>query len=331
MIARSKTLTGGYAGMARNPLLTHRHLGSYAEISNVGHADLFDDGNGRWYMVLLASRPYGDSGDCPGERVSNMGRETFLVPVSWENDWPVAAPGTGMIQDSFDIPCTETEACGGPGTHRAVFCEDGGFPVSACTHFTAPFLPPDWLTLRAPLYSLTERSGCLRLYTCGRTLRSCDSVSFAGRRQRSMSYTFSCSVEFDPADEQEEAGIVLLQSEDFQYRFAVTGERGTRSVRVIMAAGPGIPETVIAEKTMEKDCSVCTLAVRADRQRLSFYAGPDAGSLHTVCTGIDARILSTERAGGFVGTVLGVYASGNAPDRERASHADFFWAEYDSV
>ena len=40
--------------------------------------------------VLLAMRPYG------GYHY-NLGRETFLVPVVWEDGWPVFAPGEGQV------------------------------------------------------------------------------------------------------------------------------------------------------------------------------------------------------------------------------------------
>jgi xylan 1,4-beta-xylosidase len=331
MVARSKTLTGKYEGMPRNPLITHRHLGKNADIINVGHADLFDDAGGGWYMVLLASRPYGGSGRSEGERVSNMGRETFLVPVSWEDGWPVAAPGTGKIENVFELSETSFEK-DGVSESGAVPERTLSFPVPSCTHFTVDTLPSNWLTLRKPLFSLTERSGCLRLYTCGTPLRTTGSVSFAGRRQCNMSYTFSCCMEFAPGHEDEEAGIVLLQSEDFQYRFAVClGNKGTAVVRVIMACGSGQPDEVIAESSLDAGCSTIVLAVYADKQSLSFFSGTDMRRIQNVYSGADARILSTERAGGFVGTVLGVYASGSAAGGESSNHADVFWAEYDPV
>lgn len=323
--ARSKTLTGEYEGMQRNPLITHRHFGKRADIVNAGHADLFDDTRGGWFMVLLASRPYGDSGDDEGERVSNMGRETFLVPVSWEDDWPVAAPGSGKIEAAFEISelLSGSAAAGHDADVSALL------PVPACTHFTADTLPAGWLTLRKPLFSLTERSGYLRLYTCGESLRMTGNISFAGRRQCDMSYTFSCCMEFKPENGHEEAGIVLLQSEDFQYRLAVC-RAGTDSViRVIMASGSGSPDTVIAESRPDADSPAFVLAVHADKQSLSFFAGKNMYRLHTICSGVDARILSTDRAGGFVGTILGVYASGGGAGKGRINYADFLWAEYD--
>ena len=36
-----------------------------------------------------------------------MGRETFLAKVTWENGWPVIAPGVGHLEDEVEIPLDE--------------------------------------------------------------------------------------------------------------------------------------------------------------------------------------------------------------------------------
>ena len=72
-----------------NPILTHRHLGLDYPIVGTGHADLVETQTGEWWMVLLAMRPYGGY-------FYNLGRETFLAPVRWEDGWPIVSPGTGQ-------------------------------------------------------------------------------------------------------------------------------------------------------------------------------------------------------------------------------------------
>ena len=44
---------------------------------STGHADLVELKDGRWYMVALGIR-----NDLEG--TTNMGRETHLIPVTWE-------------------------------------------------------------------------------------------------------------------------------------------------------------------------------------------------------------------------------------------------------
>ena len=79
------------------PILTHRHLGLDYPIVGTGHADMVETQSGEWWMVLLAMRPYGGY-------FYNLGRETFLAPIRWEDGWPVVSPGTGRVELSYPAP-----------------------------------------------------------------------------------------------------------------------------------------------------------------------------------------------------------------------------------
>jgi alpha-N-arabinofuranosidase len=312
-VARSRNLTGPWVGKPSNPVITHRHLGHGAAVVNVGHADLFDDAAGNWWMVLLASRPYGGA-------FSNLGRETFLVPVIWEDDWPVASPGSGLVEPEYPAPALSA----------AAYDPFMRLPSPACEHFDSARLPYDWLTLRASgdgFMSLSERPGFLRLYARAATLREKNPVSFAGRRQRHQRWAVFASVEFEPSDAVACAGLALVQSEDFQYRLEIFADSGERTVRLVRAAGKA-DETLASRKACGKSYAGnrTVLAVLADGQTLSFFCGPSRESLSLIAGDIDGSILSTERAGGFVGTVVGVFASGNGTDSD--DFADVDWFEY---
>src|SRR5215510_3274679 len=96
-IARSKNITGPYESNRGNPILTHRHLGLDYPIVGTGHADLVETQNGEWWLILLAMRPYGGY-------FYNLGRETFLVPARWEDDWLIVSPGTGRVEFEYPAP-----------------------------------------------------------------------------------------------------------------------------------------------------------------------------------------------------------------------------------
>lgn len=96
-VARADAVTGPYVGHKGNPVLTHRHLGRGTDVVGVGHADLVQAVDGSWWAVLLAMRPYG------GYHY-NLGRETFLVPLVWEDGWPVFAPGVGRVPMRVEVP-----------------------------------------------------------------------------------------------------------------------------------------------------------------------------------------------------------------------------------
>jgi xylan 1,4-beta-xylosidase len=303
-VARSRSLEGPWAGDPRNPILTHRHLGRDCPIVNVGHGDLVDDGQGGWWMVHLASRPYGGP-------YHNMGRETFLVPVAWEDEWPLPCPGSGRVEESFPaprLPRFDIE------------------PEPACDNFEDPALAPRWLSLRGPassFSSLSERPGFLRLHGKKGSLRDASLVSYVGRRQTDISFSVRAALEFSPIREGEAAGLALFQSENFHYRIELAMSRGARVVRLALAEGPG-PERVLAERAYGGGRIV--LEAEARGQELAFRFGPWPAALELLASGLDGRILSTERAGGFVGATLGMFAFAGAEGV--GADADFDWFEY---
>ncbi len=95
-VFRSKQIEGPYEENPRNPVLTSRHLAMCSPIHSVGHADIIETAEETW-AVCLGVRPCGDATH------RSLGRETFLVPVIWENGWPVFAPDTGrvMLREHF--------------------------------------------------------------------------------------------------------------------------------------------------------------------------------------------------------------------------------------
>jgi alpha-N-arabinofuranosidase len=321
-VARAKNIRGLWEGKKSNPVLTHRHLGKNAEIINAGHADMVDDTLGNWWMALLASRPF--YGVCP------LGRETFMVPILWEDGWPYIGSKTGLIEKEFALPdLADTKTDAADWTHE-----------SSCDHFDAK-MPLHWLMLRMPAreqdaaLSLTARPGALRLFTRAATMRGADHPAFAGRRLRHKNWAFSAEVEFTPKTRGESAGIILLQSEDWQYRFELfLADSGRPSLRLVRAAGKE-DEIIASVECSEIECPECAartrlvLAARCDEMELSFFYGKDQYSLKHYAGPVDGRILSSEYAGGFVGTLAGVFASGNGKDT--GNYADVFWAEYTGV
>ena len=75
---------GPFVPCQTNPILTQRDLPNDRDnpVTCVGHADLVETPEGEWYAVFLGVRPYRDGHDV-------MGRETFILPVSWANNQPI--------------------------------------------------------------------------------------------------------------------------------------------------------------------------------------------------------------------------------------------------
>ncbi len=84
VVLRARSPWGPFQPYAGNPILTQRDLpvDRADPIVNAGHADLVEGVDGHWWAIFLASRPY--------EQVHyNTGRETYLLPVTWRDGWPL--------------------------------------------------------------------------------------------------------------------------------------------------------------------------------------------------------------------------------------------------
>ena len=302
-IARSSKLTGPYEGNPGNPILTHRHLGRSCTIVNTGHADLVETQNGEWWMVALASRPYGGY-------FRNLGRETFLVPVRWEDGWPIVSPGTGKIESQYKKPLLPA---------------DEEIEIPKRDDFDSSELSFIWNFLRTPrekFWSLTERPGYLRLRLRPEKVTEKRNPSLVGRRQQHIDFLAAAALEFNPAAEGEAAGITLVQSNAFNFRFEYILFEGRKMVRLVQCFDER--ETVIAQKEFQGQ-SLC-LKVSAVGQDYSFSFGAKNTELEILAEKVDGRLLSTDVAGGFVGTYIGMFASSNG--NTSSAHADFDWFEY---
>lgn len=99
---RSKDIFGPYERCPFGPILSHisncQDVLSTA-IQATGHADIVEDQNGNWWLVCLAIRPL-------GPMLHNLGRETFLAPLVWDEEgWPVVGnQGRIRLQMEGELP-----------------------------------------------------------------------------------------------------------------------------------------------------------------------------------------------------------------------------------
>jgi alpha-N-arabinofuranosidase len=303
-IARSETITGPYEGNPRNPILTHRHLGQDYPIACTGHADLVETQNGEWWMVLLATRPYGGY-------YYNLGRETFMVPVRWEDGWPIVSPGSGRVEFEYPAPNLPPQC----------------WPLAdTYDNFEGETLAPCWNFLRTPdrsSWSLTARPGYLRLNLHPQTLAEPANPSFVGRRQQHIDFVACLAMEFTVHKADECAGLVLLQNNDFHFRFVISYDHDGRTAAQLIKRAAGT-ETTLA--TQPVTGPYFYFKVEAHGQAYSFHIATQPQAWQPLAQNVDGRILSTTVAGGFVGTYLGMYASSNGQDSDNS--ADFDWFEY---
>jgi len=340
-IARSGKIDGEYKGYAGNPILTHRNLGIQYPICNVGHGDMVELKDGSWYMVVLGSRPYGGYH-------KNMGRETFIAPVIWENGWPVVSPGSGRIEWEYPAPFLPPGDVLVKETGK-VFHDD----------FDGRELSDEWNFIGTPVNQVYKlEDGCLKLAAIKASIGGIDktkpdfmrpgagpvkaeALAFVGRRQRDMSFTAKARLRFAAAGNAA-AGLVILQHNYHQLRIELrlgeTGKRVLRAVQGYCSLEAELTHKWEEAKYREKIPGECflgdesqgrkelILGIESKWQEYRLTAESADGELVILADGVNGGFMGSETAGGFIGAYIGMFATGNGVDMDR--HAAFDWFTY---
>src|SRR6185436_2446541 len=184
----------------------------------VAQGGLIDMPDGKWYAYLF--RDFG-----------SVGRIPYLVPVKWEDGWPVLGTN-GKVPETLDLPVNKSLIPGIVASDEFIRKKNH------------PPLPLVWQWNHNPdnhLWSLKERTGFLRLKT-GRI-----DTSFLSARnsltQRTIGPTCSGSTSLDVSHMRDGdfAGLGLLQK---NYGLAGVKINGDRKTIVMINASTGKPEEV---------------------------------------------------------------------------------------
>ena len=360
VVLRARSPWGPFKPYAGNPILTQRDLPADRAdpITNAGHADLVEGPDGHWWAIFLASRPY---------EVThyNTGRETFLLPVTWRDGWPlILARGAGIpyiaaapheaaatnvtasdasraldgtaapnatgsdaarASDGTAAPsatgsdaarasdgATEPNATASNAT-MALDARDGNSPAAPTTgnftwrdDFGSRSLRPEWLQVRVPKQpwaDLGSRPGWLTIHPLPATLDSLTNPSFLARRQQHLAFDASTELE-TPTRAGVAAGLAAFQSENAWY---FLGVRRGAGLEVFLEKRSGAHTETIAHAGLPNTPHL-KLKISGNARAYSFYFDADGSGWKPLKEGDDGSILSTDVAGGFVGTVVGPYA-----------------------
>ncbi|MDT8860219.1 glycoside hydrolase family 43 protein [Alkalihalobacillus sp. MEB130] len=329
-VARSRHIFDDYEGYVGNPVITHRHLGKHYPICNVGHADFVELKSGEWYAVMLGSRLI------EGYH-KNLGRETFIAPVVWEDGFPVISPGTGKIEWSYPAPDLPSF------TPKTTPIRDD---------FDGEKLGFDWVFFGTPyedFYKVSDSKLTMKLLPrrISQELRKIDlsttfidkavpSLSFIGRRQQHPSFHISVRMHYHALSENETVGLVVMQAANHQFRLERSLKKGKQILRLIQCTSElnGYPhqphfkgvttETELASVAV--DSKDIILSIIAEGQTYSFYYSKPDGRSNLLYENADGRKINPEIVGGMVGTMVGMFASSNGKESE--NFVEFDWFEY---
>ena len=286
-IARSKNLFGPFESYMNNPILTNRN-DTTKQVVCAGHADLFEDASGNWWLVHLGCRTNINMH-------SNIGRETFLMPCTWIDQWPVVLPD-----------------------RKSRIAVDG--PVSSAQKPAVPFIPDfsrknqekEWLFLREP-----EETSCARRNSeliIHPTTTCIDdkmgSPGFICIRQTELSFRLDTVMRYTPKESSDEAGLAIYLDSDFCYLFSIT--LIDKQPKLILRRHiDDIRQTVVlTEIDTAQDIS---LSITADSRNYCFLLNGK------MLTSASTRFMSKDVPDRcFTGTMLGIFTDGKTDLRVKS-------------
>ena len=294
VIFRSKSPRGPFEPYAGNPILTQRDLPADRAnpVTNAGHADLVQMKDGSWWALFLASQPYQDY-------LFNTGRETFLLPVTWKDGWPVILEHGKAIPTTLPGPkAMKTGATGDALSGNFTRHEDFSFSRKP---------GPEWITVYSTRKGnpiVPHQLGLFVAPVKETTLADKRNSAFLARRQQHQHFDASTEIRANLAPVT--SGLAAYQNETHWY---FLGERN-RGVQVEVflkrAANGAAVEVANAALPLPRNGRV-RLRISGDGGTYSFYYDIGKG-WQPLLEKDDATFLSTQIAGGFVGTIIGPYA-----------------------
>lgn len=295
VIFMSDSPKGPYVPAGNNPILTQRYFPKdrKEKVDWAGHADLVETPDGQYYGVFLAIRPNEKN------RV-NKGRETFILPVDWSGKYPVFQNGLVPMKPKLKMPQGVQNETGQNG-----FFPNGNFTYA--DKLTDKNLDYRWIAMRGPRESfITVTKNGVKVNPFATNIKALAPVSALFHRLQHESFETSVTLDFKPKSEKELAGITCYQSETFNYVFGIT-KKDKDFYIVLERTEKGESKLIASEKiSLSKPVK---LQVVADKDEHSFNYSLDGKSYKNLGGPVSGDILSTDVAGGFTGSLIGLYST----------------------
>jgi len=311
MVALSDNIEGPYISNPRNPIITSRHLSYDNWVNSTGHGDIIELDDGRNYMVLLGIRNQ-------IERGSNMGRETFLAPISWEREpfewketkhlWPVVSPKTGRIELSNDFVFNNSIQ---------------NIETSFKDNFESDKLNLKWNFRRYPIeniFHLNKNDKRLNLICHPNQIKERGRAALLGFKQTESSFEYLTQMHFEPNTNGSEAGISFFQKDDNYINFTLIKDNGKHYLQAYVVKKGELIST--KKEHLEQFKGQIKFKVIADREAYKLYFLTKGTHFNLFAT-LDGSSL---KSNGYTGAHLGLYATSNG--RKTKDSASFDYVNY---
>ena len=308
MIAVSDNIKGPYVSNPRNPIITSRNLSYDNWVNSTGHGDLIELEDGRTYMVLLGIRN-------EIKRGSNMGRETFLVPVSWEREpfkwkknknlWPVVSPETGRVER----------------LNKMVFKNTKQRKIS---HFRDEFngdkLKLNWNFRRFPIdniYRIDQEKGMLVLACHPNQISDRGRAALLGFKQTESTYEYTSHMIFNPKNYGSEAGVSMFQKDNNYINFTIIKDQEGIKLKAYCKRDNKIQSSY--QKYLPEYSGEIKFKVEANKDNYKLYYNIEGSAFKLLAT-LDGSII---KSNGYTGAHLGLYASGNGYKNQDSAYFSY--------
>lgn len=289
-IYRSRSIEGPYEAGPINPILTQRTLDPERpdRVEATGHADIVRLDDGSWWGVFLATRPFAGQSTL-------LGRETYLLPVHWQDGWPRFLDPGEAVPAAVRKPALPAS----PGNDWSDWRDE----------FTAR-LSDEWIALRTPAarqqVALDRAMGTLTLIPGADGADGLGKPAFLGRRLRHHAAEYTTRVSFAPERDGDFAGLLAFMDEAHFVTLGIEGE----DIVLRRRAQQGEAERGLELARIAKpNRGAVELRLSFNGGTASAYArAPGDSPWQSVGDAFDVEPLASIHAGLFTGLVVGPYA-----------------------
>lgn len=294
-VLTSDKLFGTYLPQTINPVLSQRQMGHSAPIQCVGHCDLVETPEGKWYAVALGKRMI--------DGKHTFTRETFICPVEIQNGELVFNPGYGCM-----TPVVSRHEAG-PASERNELDEH--------LDFNGDGLSIGWYYNRIPHEKdYTVTNGTLRLKLRPETIDSLVCPAMLMRKPTSHKYSATTKLTFASKKKNEQAGMVLHRN---------------NGAYVALLKGPDCLELIIKDKGEKRLLERIPYTNKDVVIRLScndltgvFSYGPSTEQLTTTAPFSLLPLTEDNKLNRFNGLGIGLYASSNGKKSKAQAAFDYY-------
>jgi beta-xylosidase len=280
-----------------------------------GHGDFVETPQGDWYMVFLGIRPQNPR-NASGQ--PQLNRETFMAPVTWEDDWPVVnhnQPITFEMPGLYDLarPKLWRDEFNGDFADKGdVSSPSVGSSGTYVNHVLAGYY-----TQRTPykaFHSFTARQNYLRLRGNPYTLSDRETPAAFFRKQVDLETVWSTELDFQPTSPMHEAGATVFLSIQYHNEIAVMLHPNDTSRRVVTAQTRTGPDATLNQTYYDiPSTGSVSLFIKAERASYSLgFAIGNEEPKYVATFGSEWLQAFLPGWQVFTGAHFGVYSTGNS-------------------